>query len=136
VYETARAQYGEGTLEAQEWVEATLTRLSLNELGVVVGGLLRMKPRTPEAEDSQLDIRASLLRLHGHARGRKAVTLNKSGTLPMRLVREGIVFFVPFVAVYPKVPHHGHLTERISRPLAFSCLSQATRIPRTSIKEG
>src|SRR2546428_7485703 len=28
------------------------------------------------------DIGANLLRLHGHARGRKAVTLNKSGTLP------------------------------------------------------
>src|SRR3989441_12236555 len=51
VYETARAQYGEGTLAAQEWAEATLTRLSLNELGAVVGGLLRMKPRTPEAEE-------------------------------------------------------------------------------------
>jgi hypothetical protein len=52
VYKTARAQYGEGTLEAQEWAEATLTRLSLNELGAVVGGLLRMKPRTPEAEEA------------------------------------------------------------------------------------
>ena len=30
VYETARAQYGEGTLEAQESTEATLTRLGLN----------------------------------------------------------------------------------------------------------
>src|SRR3989442_354625 len=62
VYETARAQYGEGTLEAQEWVEATLTRLSLNELGAVVGGLLRMKPRTPEAEDA---IRALSIYLEG-----------------------------------------------------------------------
>src|SRR3989442_15752853 len=50
VYETARAQYGESTLEAQEGAEATLTRLSLNELGAVVGGLLRMTPHTPEAE--------------------------------------------------------------------------------------
>jgi len=62
VYETARAQYGEGTLEAQEWAEATLTRLSLNELGAVVGGLLRMKPRSPEAEDS---IRALSIYLAG-----------------------------------------------------------------------
>ena len=38
VYETARAQYGEGTLEAQEWAEATLTRLCLNELGAVIRG--------------------------------------------------------------------------------------------------
>lgn len=50
VYEVARAQYGDGTLEAQEWAEATLTRLSLNELGAVTSGLLHMKPRTPAAE--------------------------------------------------------------------------------------
>ena len=50
VYETARAQYGEGTLEAQEWAEAALTRLCLNELGVTLGGLLRMTPRSTDAE--------------------------------------------------------------------------------------
>jgi hypothetical protein len=52
VHETARAQYGEGTLEAQEWAEATLTRLCDNEVAAVVGGLLRMKPRTPAADES------------------------------------------------------------------------------------
>jgi len=52
VYATARAQYGEGTLEAQEWAEAALTRLCLNELGATLGGLFRMKPRTPEAEEA------------------------------------------------------------------------------------
>jgi hypothetical protein len=52
VYDTARAQYGEGTLEAQEWAEATLTRLCLNELGATLGGLLRMMPRSPAAEDA------------------------------------------------------------------------------------
>jgi hypothetical protein len=52
VYATACAQYGEGTLEAQEWTEATLTRLCLNELGDVSGGLLRMTPRSPEAEEA------------------------------------------------------------------------------------
>jgi hypothetical protein len=52
VHETARAQYGEGTLEAQEWAEATLTRLCDNDVGAVIGGLLRMKPRSPPAEDS------------------------------------------------------------------------------------
>jgi hypothetical protein len=31
-YETARAQYGDGTLEAQEWAEATLTRLCPNDV--------------------------------------------------------------------------------------------------------
>jgi len=62
VYETARAQYGEGTLEAHEWAEATLTRLCLNALGAVVGGLLRMKPRTAEAEEA---IRALSIYLAG-----------------------------------------------------------------------
>jgi hypothetical protein len=62
VSDTARAQYGEGTLEAQEWAEATLTRLSLNELGAVVGGLLRMTPRTPAAEEA---IRALSIYLEG-----------------------------------------------------------------------
>jgi len=52
VYDTAPAQYGEGTLEAQEWAEATLTRLCLNELGDVSGGLLRMTPRSPEAHEA------------------------------------------------------------------------------------
>jgi hypothetical protein len=52
VYDTARAQYGEGTLDAQEWAEATLTRLCVNQLGRVTGGLLRMTPRTPEAKEA------------------------------------------------------------------------------------
>jgi hypothetical protein len=64
VYETARAQYGEGTLEAQEWAEAALTRLCLNHLGATLGGLLRMRPRSPEAEEA---IRALSLYLAGQA---------------------------------------------------------------------
>ena len=64
VYETAQAQHGEGTLEAQEWAEATLTRLCLNELGAVTGGLLRMKPRTAAAEAA---IRALSIYLVGQA---------------------------------------------------------------------
>src|SRR5262245_8943845 len=64
IYETARAQYGEGTLEAQEWAEAALTRLCLNQLGETTGGLLRMKPRSPEAEEA---IRKLSLYLAGQA---------------------------------------------------------------------
>lgn len=52
VHETARAQFGDGTLEAQEWAEAALTRLCLNELGLTVGGLRRMQPRDAAAEES------------------------------------------------------------------------------------
>ena len=39
-------------MEAQEWAEATLTRLCLNELGATVGGLLRMTPRSPAAAEA------------------------------------------------------------------------------------
>jgi len=52
VHETARAQFGDGTLEAQEWAEAALTRLCLNQLGLTVGGLRRMQPRDAAAEES------------------------------------------------------------------------------------
>ena len=52
VHETARAQFGDGTLEAQEWAEAALARLCLNELGLTVGGLRRMQPRDAAAEES------------------------------------------------------------------------------------
>ena len=64
VYETARAQYGDGTLEAQEWAEGALTRLCLSELGATLGGLLRMHPRTPDAAAA---IRALSLYLAGQA---------------------------------------------------------------------
>lgn len=52
VHETARAQFGDETLEAQEWAEAALARLCLNELGLTVGGLRRMQPRDAAAEQS------------------------------------------------------------------------------------
>lgn len=62
VYDCARAQYGEGTLEAREWAEAALTRLCLNHLGATLGGLLRMIPRSPEADSA---IRALSIYLAG-----------------------------------------------------------------------
>jgi len=78
VYDTARAQYGDGTLEAQEWAEATLTRLCLNELGDVSGGLLRMTPRSPEAEEA---IRAFSIFLAGQ-RGRAGYAKLRRRGLP------------------------------------------------------
>lgn len=51
VYSAANAHYGEGTLEATEWSEATLARLCLNEVGRVLGGLRRMVPRDDAAAD-------------------------------------------------------------------------------------
>lgn len=64
VHATARAQYGEGTLEAHEWTEAVVTRLCLNELGRTVGGLRRMKPRSDFAAE---EIRKLIVYLEGQA---------------------------------------------------------------------
>jgi hypothetical protein len=52
VHETARLQYGQGTLEAQEWAEATLTRLCLNDLEAVLDDLVGMTPQSPAAGES------------------------------------------------------------------------------------
>jgi hypothetical protein len=43
----AKAQYGQA-LQAVEWVEATMTRLSFGKIGSVLGGLSRMQARSPE----------------------------------------------------------------------------------------
>lgn len=64
VHETARLQYGEGTLDGQEWAEATLARLCLNDLEAVLDDLMAMKPRSPAAEES---IRRLSLYLAGQA---------------------------------------------------------------------
>jgi hypothetical protein len=72
----ARAQYGEGTLEAQEWTEATLTRLCLNQLGAVVGGLLRMMARTPAAEEA---IRGLSIYLEGQRERMGYIELRRRG---------------------------------------------------------
>jgi hypothetical protein len=42
-------QYGEGTLEALEWVESTITRLFFAEVNQVIGGLRRMQPKNETA---------------------------------------------------------------------------------------
>lgn len=51
VHATARSQFGEGTLEAQEWAESALTRLSLNELGPTLSGLRHLNPSSPAAAE-------------------------------------------------------------------------------------
>lgn len=45
----AAAQYGKGTVQALEWVQATLVRLSLKEGNRVIAGLKRMKASSGEA---------------------------------------------------------------------------------------
>jgi hypothetical protein len=51
VYTVARAQYGEGTLDGQQWVEATLIRLCMANVKTVLAGLSRMRPTNSEAQE-------------------------------------------------------------------------------------
>ena len=48
LHKVAQAQYG-NPVQAQEWAEATLTRLYLGKVGQVLGGLRRMQPTSDEA---------------------------------------------------------------------------------------
>lgn len=48
LHKVAKAQYGD-PVQAQEWVEATLTRLYLGKVGWVLGGLRRMQPTSEDA---------------------------------------------------------------------------------------
>lgn len=50
ISKVAKAQYGD-TLDAQQWREATITRLFLDKAGYVIGGLRRMTPISPAAGD-------------------------------------------------------------------------------------
>ena len=48
LHKVAKAQYGQ-TFQALEWVEATLTRLYMGQVGTVLGGLRRRQPTSAEA---------------------------------------------------------------------------------------
>jgi hypothetical protein len=48
LHRVAKAHYG-ASGQAVEWVEATMTRLSLGKVGVVLGGLQRMQAQSDEA---------------------------------------------------------------------------------------
>lgn len=48
IHKIAKAQYGT-SMQALEWVEATMTRLYLGKVNAVLGGLRRMHPRADEA---------------------------------------------------------------------------------------
>ena len=48
LHRVAKAHYG-ASVQAVEWVEATMTRLYLGKVGVVLGGLRRMQAQSDEA---------------------------------------------------------------------------------------
>src|SRR5512145_830743 len=49
LHRVAKAHYG-ASVQAGEWVEATMTRLYLGKVGVVLGGLKRMQAQSDEAQ--------------------------------------------------------------------------------------
>jgi hypothetical protein len=49
LHRVAKAHYG-ASVQAVEWVEATMTRLSLGKVSLVLGGLKRMQAQSDEAE--------------------------------------------------------------------------------------
>jgi hypothetical protein len=49
VHKVAKLQYGD-TLAGQQWAEATITRLFMDQTGLTIGGLRRMQPSGAEAQ--------------------------------------------------------------------------------------
>ncbi len=76
VHSAARAQFGEGTLDAQEWAERILTRLSLGNVGPTIGGLRRMKSSTQAAAD---ELRKLATYLEGQAERLRYRELRRRG---------------------------------------------------------
>ena len=74
----AKAQYGT-SLRAQEWVEATMTRLYMGKVGCVLAGLKRMRPTSEEATKA---IENCWAYLHEH-RGRTHYRPLRRGSYPL-----------------------------------------------------
>ncbi len=56
IHAVANAQYGKGTKQAKEWVEATFTRLFHNNIDDVIRGLKIMQPASSEAQEKVADV--------------------------------------------------------------------------------
>ena len=55
IHAAANAQYGKGTKQAREWVEATFTRLFHNDIDNVLHGMQIMRPVSSEAQEKITD---------------------------------------------------------------------------------
>jgi hypothetical protein len=64
VHKVAKLQYGE-TLDAQQWAEATITRLFMDGTGFAIGSLKRMQPSSMEA-DKEIKKLLNYLATHKH----------------------------------------------------------------------
>jgi Uncharacterised protein family (UPF0236) len=78
LHKVAKAQY-DNPVQAQEWVEATLTRLYLGKVGWVLGGLRRMQP---SSEDALKAIDNCWVYLNDH-RGRTTYRKFRRGGYPL-----------------------------------------------------
>jgi Uncharacterised protein family (UPF0236) len=78
LHKMAKAHYGM-SLQAQEWVEATLTRLYMGKVGAVLAGLQRMRPASEEAAKAIANCWAYL---HEH-RGRTHYRKLRRGGYPL-----------------------------------------------------
>jgi hypothetical protein len=99
LHRVAYAQYGH-TLQALEWVEATLTRLYQGQVGVVLGGLRRMQPTSGEAlkaiDNCWIHLNAHRGRTHygkfrrgGYALGSGGIESSNKFICHVRLKRSG-----------------------------------------------
>jgi Uncharacterised protein family (UPF0236) len=75
LHRTAKVQY-DNPLQSQEWVEMTLTRLYLGQVGRVLGGLRRMKP---SSEDAKRAIDNCWIYLHGHRKRTRYQSCRRGG---------------------------------------------------------
>jgi hypothetical protein len=51
IHAIAKAQYGEDAFKMMQWVESTMSRLFYGEVGYVIGGLRRMKPKNNDVKE-------------------------------------------------------------------------------------
>jgi hypothetical protein len=51
LHDLANAQYGKNSQQAREWVEATLSRLFMNNADRIIAGIKRMKPKSDDAQE-------------------------------------------------------------------------------------
>jgi Uncharacterised protein family (UPF0236) len=78
LHRVAKAQYGT-SVQALEWVEATMTRLYVGKVGWVLGGLRRMQANSDEAEKAIANCRDYL----DEHRGRTAYQKLRRGGYPL-----------------------------------------------------
>jgi hypothetical protein len=103
LHRVAKAPYG-ASVQAIEWVEATMTRLSLGKVGLVLGGLRRMQAQSDEAAKAIANCWAYLdehrgrihyrhLRRGGYPLGSGGIKSSNKFICHVRLKRSGVWWY-------------------------------------------